>query len=234
VWQFKSKLKNYIFRPKKQISQNMKQTFLYKTFDWILVVVSLYFSIFSFENLINGYEYFSTFLLKIVFFIVSITALISLLLKPLNGERFSRIFIIVVLIIPGILVVNQYLVDLIFYSINRLNLIQNPILFLKLIAGIVLLYFAIKFSKQQKAEQVKDYGILIIGIGFFTICYVLTRTIEPNFNSELNDYPIWKTAIKSIIGILTLIIGIRTKNQKVKFTRGLKITLILLFIFGLI
>jgi len=145
----------------------MKQTFLYKTFDWILVIVFLYFSIFSFENLINGYDYFSTFLLKIIFFIVSVAALVSLFLKPLNGERFSRIFIIVVLIIPGILVVNQYLVDLIFYSINRLNLIQNPILFLKLIAGIVLLYLAIKFSKQQKAEQVKDYGILIIGISIF-------------------------------------------------------------------
>ncbi|WP_396149848.1 hypothetical protein [Flavobacterium sp.] len=212
----------------------MKQTFLYKTFDWILVVVSLYFSIFSFENLINGYEYFSTFLLKIVFFIISITALISLLFKHLNGERFSRIFLIVVLIIPAILVLNQYLVDLIFYSINRLNLIQNYILFLKLIAGLVLLYLAIKFSKQQKAEQIKDIGILIIGISFFTNFYVLVRTIEPNFNSELSNYPIYKTIIKLIIGILTLIIGIRIKNQKVKFNRALIITLILLFTFGLI
>jgi hypothetical protein len=160
--------------------------------------------------------------------------LISLLVQKLNGERFSRLFIIVALIIPAILILYHYLTDLIFYGVNRLNLLQNPSLFLKLVGGIVLLYFAIKFSKQEKVERIKDYGILIIGVGIFTVCYVLIRTIEPNLNSELIDYPTWKTIIKSIFGILTLIVGIRIKNRKTKFNKGLLLTLILMFIFGLI
>ncbi len=212
----------------------MKQTFLHKAFDWILIGISLIFLVLTFINLINGFEYFSSFLLRIAFAFVSVTALISLLVQKFNGERFSRIFIIVALIIPAILILYQYLTDLIFYGANRLNLLQNPTLFLKLVGGIVLLYFAIKFSKQEKAERIKDYGILISGIGIFTICYVLSRTIEPNLNSELIDYPIWKTIIKSIIGILTLIIGIRIKNLKTKFNKGQILILILMFIFGLI
>jgi len=216
------------------VRHNMKQTFLHKTFDWILIGISLIFSVLTFMNLVNGFEHFSNFLLRIAFAFVSATALISLLVQRFNGERFSRIFIIVALIIPAILILYQYLTDLVFYGANRLNLLQNPILFLKLVGGIILLYLAIKFSKQQKAELIKDYGILIIGIGIFTICYVLTRTIEPNLNSELIDYPIWKTISKSIIGILTLVIGIRIKIEKMKFNTGLILTLILMFIFGLI
>ena len=212
----------------------MKKIFAHKVFDWILIGISLIFSVLTFMNLMNGFEYFSSFILRITFAFVSATALISLLIQKFNGERLSRIFIIVSLIIPAILIFYQYLIDLVFYGVNRLNLLQNPTLFLKLIGGIVLLYFAIKFSKQEKVDRIKDYGILIIGIGTFTICYVLIRTIEPNLNSELTDYPIWKTIIKTIIGILTLIIGIRIKNLKTKFNKGLILTLILMFIFGLI
>jgi hypothetical protein len=113
-------------------------------------------------------------------------------------------------------------------------LLENPLLFLKLVAGIILFYLTLKYSRQQKSEQTKDYGILIIGIGIFTVCYVLTRTVEPNFNSDLSDYPIWKTIVKSIIGIATLIIGTRIKNEKIKFKKGLIWTIILMFIFGLI
>jgi hypothetical protein len=212
----------------------MKQTYLHKSFDWILITISLIFLVITFMNLINGFEYFSSFLLKIAFVFVSAIALISLLVQKLNGERFSRLFIIVALIIPAILILYHYLTDLIFYGVNRLNLLQNPSLFLKLVGGIVLLYFAIKFSKQEKVERIKDYGILIIGVGIFTVCYVLIRTIEPNLNSELIDYPTWKTIIKSIFGILTLIVGIRIKNRKTKFNKGLLLTLILMLIFGLI
>lgn len=212
----------------------MKQTFSHKTFDWTLIGISLIFSILTFINLINGFEYFSSFLLRIALVFVSATALISLLVQNFNGERFTRIFIIVALIIPALLILYQYLTDLVFYGANRLKLLQNPTIYLKLVVGIVLLYFVIKFSKQQIAERIKDYGILIIGIGIFTICYVLTRTLEPNLNSELVAYPIWKTIIKSIIGILTLIIGIRIKNLETKFNKGLILTLILMFVFGLI
>ncbi len=212
----------------------MKQTFLYKTFDWVLIVISLISSILTFLKLINGFEYFSTFLLKIAFTFVSLTALISLLVQKINGERFSRIFLIVMFIIPAIFVLYEYLTDLIFYGINRLNLLQNPFLYVKLIVGVILFYLTIKFSKQKKTQRIKDYGILISGIGIFVICYVLIRKIEPNFNSELMNYSNWKAIIKSIIGILVFFVGIRIKNQKIKLNKGIILTSITMFIFGLI
>lgn len=214
----------------------MKQTFTLKNFDWIIIGISLIFSVLTLINLINGFKFFSSFLLRIVFTLVCVTALISLLFDKFNGERFSRIFIIVYLIFLGILVLYQFLTDLIFYDANRLNLLQNYTLILKLLGGIALLYFAIKFSKQQKTEHIKDYGVLIIGIGIFTIVYVLTRTLEPNFVSPdlIMGYPIWKTITKSIIGILILMIGFRIKNIKTKFKKGLMLTSVLIFIVGLI
>lgn len=212
----------------------MKQTFSHKTLDWIIIGISLLFSVLTFINLTNGFEYFSSYILRLTFALVSLTAFISMFFQKVNGERFSRIFLIVVLVIPGIMILYQFLTDLIFYGVNRMNLLQNPTLFPKLLGGIALLYFAIKYSNQQKAERIKDYGILIVGIGIFTICYALTRAIEPIVNLELIDYPIWKTTAKSIIGILTLIIGIKIKKQKLQFNKGLIMTSILMFIFGLI
>lgn len=212
----------------------MKQTFLYKTFDWFLIGLSLSIAVLSFINLIYGFEYLSSYILRIVFAFVSASAFISLFVKNANGERFSRIFIIVALLIPGILILNKYLTDFVFYGANRLNLLLDPILFLKLILGMVLLYFSSKYSKRENSERIKDYGIVIISIGIFTICYVLIRTMETKFNSELIEYPIWKTIIKSMMGFGTIIFGIRIKNFKMKFINGLLLALILLFIFGMI
>ncbi|WP_367914818.1 hypothetical protein [Leadbetterella sp. DM7] len=213
---------------------SIKQTFSNKYFDWILIGISLVFSVLEIINLVNGFEYFGTYLFSVALFIASAAAFFSLLLGKINGERFSRIFIITVLIVPGFLILNQYLTDLVFYGINQQHLLQNPMLFLKITGGIVLLYFAIQFSKQPQTERIKDYGILIIGTGVFVICYTLIRTVEPVSNSELTAYPIWKTGLKSILGIMVLIIGIRIKDQKLKFSKGVISVLITMFIFGVI
>ncbi len=212
----------------------MKQTFSHKLFDWILIVISLIFSVLTIMNLAGGFEYLSSYFLRIVYSLASVTALISLLVFKMNGERFSRIFILVTLIIPAILVLNLYLTDLFLYGINRMNLLQNPVLFLKLLCGLFLIYFTIKFSKQHKTEQIKDYGILVVGIGIFAICYVLILTAEPLLKAELNNYPVWKTISKSIIGIVFLIFGVRIKSQKISFRNGLIWTMFILFIFGLV
>lgn len=213
---------------------SMKQSFSNKYFDWILMGISLIFSVIGMINLVSGFEYFTTYLLRITLFLASVAAFFSLVFGKINGERFSRIFVIVVLILPGILLLNQILIDLVFYSVNQPDLLQNPMLFLTLMVGIVMLYFTVKFSNQQESDRIKDYGILIIGIGVFTICYTLTRVIEPIIVSEQNGYPIWKTVIKSILGISILIIGFRIKGQKIKFSKGLTLVLILMSIFGLI
>jgi hypothetical protein len=212
----------------------MKKTFTNRILDWILIGISLFFVILTIWNLASGFEYLSSYLIRIAFALTSLMAFLSLLISKINGERFLRIFILVTLIFPAILIANQFTTDLVFYGATRTDLLQNPFLFLKLVGGIFLFYLTLKYSRQLKAEQIKDYGILIIGVGIFTICYVLTRTVEPNFNSDLNDYPIWKTIVKSVIGIAILIIGTRIKKEKIKFKKGLTWAIILMFVFGLI
>ncbi len=212
----------------------MKKTFSNRILDWVLIGISLLFVFLTVWNLATGFEYLSSYLVRITIALTTILAFSSLLIPNIHGERFSRIFILLNLIFPAVLIANQFTTDLIFYGATRTDLLEDPLLFLKLTGGIILFYLTLKFSRQQKAEQIKDYGILIIGIGIFTICYVLTRTVEPNFNSDLNDYPIWKTILKSVIGIATLIIGTQIKKEKIKFKKGLIRTIILMFIFGLI
>lgn len=212
----------------------MKKTFSNRFLDWILIGVSLLFVILTVLNLTNGFEYLSSYLVRVTFAFTSILAFLSLLISKINGERFSRIFILIILIFPTILIAYQFVTDLVFYDLTRTDLLQNPLLFLNIIGGIILFYMTLKYSRQQKKERIKDYGVLIIGVGIFIISYVLTRTVEPNFNSDLNYYPIWKTIVKSVIGIVTLLIGIRIKNEKIKFKKGLIWSIILMFVFGLI
>lgn len=212
----------------------MKQTFSNKVFNWALIGISLIFSVLTIMSLYDRFDFFSVYLIKIVFAFISVTALISLIVKEINGELYSRLFIVTVVIFPGIFVLNEFITDLVFYGAYRPNLLRNPTLFFQLLSGITLLYFAIKFSKQPRSARTIDYGILIIGIGIYTILYVMTRFIEPFLNLKIIEYPIWKAIIKSIIGVATLIIGLRTKNGKIKFKKSLILTIILVFIFGLI
>jgi hypothetical protein len=107
---------------------------------------------------------------------------------------------------------------------------------MKFVSGMILFYLTLKWSKQEKTERIKDYGILIIGIGIFIILYILTRTLEPNLvtNDLIIGYPMWKTIVKSLIGITILLIGTRIKKEKIVFKKGVIWTIVLIFIFGLI
>ena len=216
------------------VGHNMKKTYSLRILDWILVGISLFFSVLTVWNLTTGFDFFSGYLVRIVFALASITAVLSLLISRINGERFSRIFILVVLLLPPLLIANLFITDLVFYGATRTDLLQDPSLYLKLVSGLILLFLTLKYSKQQKEDRRSDYGVLIIGVGIFAICYALTLTIEPYFNTDLSDYPIWKTIVNLIIGITTMMIGIQLKVGKLKFNKGLILTLILMFIFGLI
>jgi hypothetical protein len=212
----------------------MKQTFSNKLFDYILIGLSLFYSIISILFFDFEYEFFSSYISKIFFLIIPIITFISLTFKHLNEEIFSIFFIFIIILYPNIYILYQFFTDLIFYSICRNDLLQNPILFLNLMIGISLIYFSIKFSKQQKNKRIRDYNILIIFIGFYLIFNVIIRSIEPFFNWTINNYPIWKTLLKLGVGILVFIIGNGMKNEKIKFKKGLVLTLILLFIYGLV
>ncbi|MEO8516918.1 MAG: hypothetical protein ABI426_09240 [Flavobacterium sp.] len=212
----------------------MKQIFLNKYFDWILIVITLFFSIETLFNLFSEFEFFSSYLLRIVFALASIFAFILLIARRGNGEKYSRFFIIIILIIPSLIIFNQFLVDSIFYGINRVDLLQNSTMYLKLITGITLFIFTIKYSKQTKSDQIKDYGILTIYIGIFLIGLILIRVIEPNFVAGLNNVPIWKVIVKTIIGLLIIYLGYRLKTEDLKLKTCLVLVLISMFIYGLI
>ena len=212
----------------------MKHTYSNKYFDWILITITLLISIQNVPNLFTGFEFFSSYLLRIVFSLVSVVALLSLLIVNLNGERYTRFFIVVALIIPPLLIINIFLTDLMFYGANRLNLLQNPILFLKLIGGIVLLALTIKYSRKTKSERITDFGILIISVGVFAIVLTLVKTVQANMLSELNVLPPWKTIIKSIIGFVITYFGFRLKSGKTKLKTCIILVLIFMFIYGLI
>lgn len=215
-------------------NNRIKKPFTNKIIDLILIGITSFFVILTVWNLTNGFEYLSSYLIRIAFALTSMMTFLSLLISQMNGERFSRIFILVILIFPAVLMANQFTTDWIFYGVIRTDLLQNPFFFLKLFGGIILFYLSLKYSRQRKEERTKDYGVLIIGIGIFIVAYVLTRTIESNFNADLNGYPIWKTIVKSVIGITTLIIGTQIKKEKIKFKKGLIWTITLMFIFGLL
>lgn len=213
----------------------MKQTFSLKYLDWIIIIVSFLFSINAVNNLLNPLEFPSSYLLRIVFALAPIMAFISLIFKKMNGERFTRIFVMVSLIIPTILIANKIFTDFILYGANRFDLLENPILlFINLVLGIVLLYLFTKYSNQTSLERIKDYGVLIILVGVFALIYVLLLTIQPSMYSELNNYPIWKTFIKSIIGIAIIFFGFRLKNQRLTLKTCLIFVLISLFVYGII
>jgi hypothetical protein len=185
-------------------------------------------------NLFNKFEYFSSYLLRITFASVSIVALISLLTKNGNGERYSRFFIIIGLILPSLIIFNQFLTDLLFYAINRGNLLQNPILYIKFIIGIILFILTLKYSKQTKSNRIQDYGILTSYVGIFLISLILIKTIEPNFIADLNNIPIWETITKAIIGLVIVYLGYCLKNENMKLRTYMILVLISMVIYGLI
>ncbi len=212
----------------------MKQTFSNKYFDWILIVITALFSINSAINLFNKFDFFSSYFIRLTFALVSIVALISLIVKNGNGERYSRFFIIIGLIMPNLFFFNQFLTDLLFYGINRMSLIQNPILHFNFILGIIFFILTIKYSSQIKSYRIKDYGILISYVGIFLIGLILISSIEHNFIADLNYIPIWEIITKTIIGLVIVYAGYGLINGNMKLKTCIIIAIISMFIYGLI
>jgi hypothetical protein len=212
----------------------MKQTFSNKYLDWVLIAVAVFFSVYNIKILFNVFDFFNSYLLRIAFSISSVLAISSLVIKNMNGEKYSRFFIIIVLIFPSLFLVNTYITDLAFYGVNKTDLLKDSFLYINLIFGIMLFMFSIKYSKQTKPTRISNYGILISYVGIFAIILIVTHAIQANFIAELNNVPIWKIIIKSIIGLLIILVGYQLKNEKIKLTKGLFFSILLIFIYGLL
>lgn len=207
----------------------IKETFSNKYFNIILIGITLYFTVISITKLIGEFDFFSNYLLRISAVLLSSLAFFTLLVKNANGERFTRFFIIGVLIFPLFTVLNQFLVDSLFYGINRINLLQNTLLNSIGLVGILLYFLSHHFSKQTQTSQQKDIGLFICGIGIFIVIRTIISAIEANYVHDMRPITFSEITIKTVIIILLFFIGFRMHQQKLKFGKGLLFTFVLLF-----
>ena len=183
-------------------------------------------------KLFSDFDIFSSYLLRIAFFASSIVALISFFIKTLDPERYSRIFVFVVLLFPPILTMYTFLTDLIFYGALRTNLLENPMLYVQLILGVILWIASIRYSNQPVEKRRMDHGIIICCIGFFALVLIITRSVEAHFSDYLLSVPIWKLIVKGLIGLIVAYFGYRIFKNPTRIRRGIWITIILMFVYG--
>jgi hypothetical protein len=212
----------------------MKKTFSNIFLNWTLIIITLIAAIDFTYRLFTPIQFYSTFLLKVVFAFASVFAFISLMVKRSGAERNARFFIIIVLLVPQLFVWNQFLSDLLFYSINRINLLKNPFLFLSFVTGIVLLALSIKYSAEIKSVRIKDYGLLIMLFGIFNIIMILVEVVETHFIAELNKKSYWEIIIKILLGLCIIYFGFRLKNEKMRLKSCLSLSVTLIFLYGII
>jgi hypothetical protein len=204
----------------------MKPTYNKKYFDFALIAFSLLFFLDSAVSLFDKFDYLSSYLLRVIWTSFSVLSLISLGTSKLNGERYSRAFILINLVLPSTLVFIQCLADLLFYGAIRTDLLQNPTLYIKLVIGIILLILSLKFSNEQKLERIRNYGILTILVGLFVVLFTFIVTIE----SSTKSFTDIAFVIKTMIGLLIIFLGVKLRSEKVKFRTFLILLLTLAFI----
>jgi hypothetical protein len=211
-----------------------KQTYTNKFFDYALVAITLLFSLDGVLALFGEVGYLSNYFIKVCLAAVSVMACLSLFVNQLNGERYSRYFVIIVLILVPLFVFGQYLADLGFYGINRTDLLQHPFVYVKLISGIALLILSIRFSSEDSAARVKDYGILTMLIGTFSLILVVIRTMEPdgiNFNDPAFMMG-FEFFVKFAVSLLIIFLGYRLMRQKITWKTCTILCVILAFLYG--
>ena len=208
----------------------MKQTFLNKYFDWILIFVVFIFSLESLFKLFENIDYISLYFVRICFLITSILTFFSFFIYKLNGEKYSRFFIIMLLILPLLLVIYKYLFILIFHQISYIDISDNIILVVKFIIGIILLKFSIKFSRLNKLLIFKEFSVIIICLGIFItiLCFLLAIDFiikPPRFRNFTVNF--WILSLKILFGLMIIFLGYLLNKEKIQ----LKICLLLVLTF---
>lgn len=208
----------------------MKQIYSNKIFNWIILIVSVLTLIDNSFRLNQEYEFLSVLILKIILFIFPILSILSFFFKKMTKEIYSRAFILVNLIFPPVTVYFQYLVDLLFYSFNRTDLISRPTMHINFLIGLVLFFLSLKFSKQTKIQRQNEFGILIIVYGLSLLILNLTRV----FNYDSVEFSVITFCMKILISISIIFVGNKLRTEKLKFKTTIIISLILAIISGML
>ena len=212
----------------------MKTIYKNRTFDWIMILINLLVLTQVIYNLFLPFNYLSSYSLRLVFAIVSMGPILSVLIKKMNSERFFSFFIFITLIILPCFIIFEFLKDLMIYGISQTDRIDNPILLVKLIIGIILIYFSIKYSKISNEDRAVNYNILIMLIGLYIIILTGIMHFEPRLDSEMHNKPIWISVLKIILGFMIIFVGYLLKKKRIKTKKGLVYVLIFIIVNGLI
>jgi hypothetical protein len=205
----------------------MKHTYKKRYLDFLLVVICLFFLLDSASTFIQHADHFAIYLLRLIWLAVALLSLISLVAPKMNGEQYSRYFIVVSLIMPPVLVLAQCLTDLIFYGAFRTDLLLNPLVYVKLILGITLLVLAIRLSKESELERVKEFGLLSIIAGSVVVLRATLRMIDTDTGAS---FSIINTVIGVVIGLTLMFLGSRLKNKKIRLKTFLIVLVVLILI----
>ena len=202
----------------------MKKTFRFLCLDWIILSSAVIEIVSNYTEIIAGSEFFNIYLLNITCMLASALAIISLVTKRLDGERFSRLYILIVVISPGLFTIGRFFYDWEIYSYYHDEIITNPQLYIGLGFGISLLICTFLFSRKSQTENLKDFGHYIIIAGIFTLLYNLSgiHDTEPELFSTTS------TVIRSLISLSIIFTGyLQTKNRVKLLPAGLIAMLLL-------
>ncbi|MDF2553692.1 MAG: hypothetical protein K0R77_2967 [Chryseobacterium sp.] len=201
----------------------MKEIYSNKIFNWILIVISIITLIDTSYLLTTDFEYCNVLTLRIILFIIPALSLLSFFVIKLNKEFYSRLFILANLIAPIISIYYRFLVDLLFYSVTRTDVISNPAIHVKLLIGIILFHFSIKFSKNSEKQRENEYGIMTMIYGIFLIILSCSKL----FHTDSFNFSVIEFIIKVLLCFGVVLIGNKLRLEKITFKKYLILTLIL-------
>ena len=121
----------------------MKSIYSNKYIDWLFIFIILAIISIQIYSLTGATTQIAIQFIA-VYLCVSLIALIALLVKNKMAHRLTQLFIIVVFISSPALIIYRYLSLYLFYGTNQIYLLQQPLLFISLVLGIVLFMVTIK------------------------------------------------------------------------------------------
>ncbi|MRM83906.1 hypothetical protein D1003_08785 [Riemerella anatipestifer] len=201
-----------------------------KIFNWIILIISVLKLIDIFFPLTQEFEFLNVLILRIILFIISILSVLSFFLKKINKEFYTRLFLLANFILPQIAVYFQFLVEQLFYSFTKTDLISRPIIHLNFLIGLILFFLSLKFSKQSKIQRKNEYGLMIIFYGFFLLILNFTRI----FDYDSSEFSVITFCTKILLSISIISVGNKFRIEKMKFKTTIIILLILAIISGML
>lgn len=203
----------------------MNDLYSSKFFNYLILLLSVLFFL-DYLYLFSKYNHFLNLgFINICLSGICLLSILSFLVKKMNKTIYSQGFILFILLIMPLYLLLQYIIDLLIYSINRVDLIFHPIPIIKFCSGIVLFYFSTKFSSQKEELQNTDKGKIYTAIGLFLVLNQLTKFIDDT------TIGISILVVKLALSFAFIFIGIQLYHNRMTDKKAIKFFSILFFIY---